>query len=297
MSPQICVGTAQFGLNYGITNQGGQVEHDQVKDLLLFAQQLNVKYIDTAQSYGNSEQILGNNLPPLHNFHIISKLKSQQAKHEFTEHDRPLWEASFQDTCRNLKTSRLGSFLLHSPKDLRKHGSHLLVDWLLSLKERALVQRLGVSIYDAEELIGIDPRILDIVQLPLSLYDQRLLLDGTIEKLRLNSIAIHARSSYLQGLLLTPTFGWPDWISPVIVKHHQSLLDLSIKKKCSLIDLVLGFSRDQDALEALVLGLCNLNQFHQLIETLSSPSPWDKHEWQSWSVTDKYFLDPRLWPT
>ena len=56
--------------------------------------------------------------------------------------------------------------------------------WLLSLRERGVVQRLGVSIYSAEDLEGVNPELLDLVQLPLSLFDQRLLEDGTLARLR-----------------------------------------------------------------------------------------------------------------
>lgn len=296
MPPKLSIGTAQFGLSYGITNTEGQVRQEEVKNLLQLACQSKIDFLDTAQSYGNAEKIIGSCSPLQNNFHIVSKLANQKSKLFFDGQDLLIWEKTFQDTCRNLDSKRIGSFLLHSASDLRKSGSHFLVDWLLSLKERGLVQRLGVSIYDSEDLCGIDTRILDIVQLPLSLYDQRLLLDGTIEKLRSTGTAIHARSIYLQGLLLTLPSAWPSWIPPSIIKHHENIIKLSIEKKCTLIDLALGFARDQEALEAIVLGLCNVNQFEQLIEAFNSPSPWQKNEWREWSLYDKKILDPRLWP-
>ena len=296
MTPELSIGTAQFGLAYGITNIEGQVRQEEVRSLLHLAYQSKIGYLDTAQSYGNAEKIIGSCLPLRNDFHIVSKLENQKSRLFFVDQDSSVWEESFQDTCRNLNSKNIGSFLLHSPSDLRKDGSHFLVDWLLSLKERGLVQRLGVSIYDAEDLRGVDPRLLDIVQLPLSLYDQRLLLDGTIEKLRSTGTAIQARSIYLQGLLLTPCSAWPSWIPSNIFNHHERLINLSIKKKCTLIDLALGFARDQEALEAIVLGLCNVNQFEQLIKAFSSPSPWQKHEWRAWSLHDKKMLDPRRWP-
>lgn len=297
MSPKISIGTAQFGLPYGITNTEGQVQQEQVKSLLLLAQQSKIDYLDTAQAYGNSEKILGNNLPASNSFHIVDKLEVQEKKQYFTEKDSSLWESLFQNSCEKLKTSKLGSFLLHSPNDLRKNGSHFLVDWLLSLKKRGLVDRLGISIYDSKDLIDVDSRILDLVQLPLSLYDQSLLLDGTIKKLNSSNIAIHARSIYLQGLLLTSASEWPKWIALDTIKHHENLIKLSIKKKCSLIDLALGFAQEQEALEAIVLGVCNVNQFEQLIKSYSSPSPWLKNEWQAWALNDKKIIDPRLWPS
>ena len=296
MPPKLSIGTAQFGLSYGITNTEGQVRRKEVKNILLLAHQSSIAYLDTAQSYGNSEEVLGASLPPGSNFHITSKLVSQQDKLFYTKESRSIWEELFLNTCRSLNSNKISTFLLHSSSDLRKNGSHFLVDWLLSLKKRGLVDRLGVSIYEAGDLNAIDPRILDVVQLPLSLYDQRLLLDGTVEKLCSNSTAVQARSVYLQGLLLSSPSDWPGWVPSSLIKHHESLVNLSIDKKCSLLDLALGFVRDQTELEAAVLGICNVNQLKQLVQSFSSPSPWKKNEWRSWSLNDQVFVDPRLWP-
>ena len=295
MPPRICIGTAQFGLPYGITNSHGQVQEDQVKNILLYALKNNINLLDTAHNYGNAEQAFGRNMPPLHNFHIISKLKSQQHKEYFTREDAIGWDRMFQNTCTHLQVKRLGSFLLHSPHDLWKNGSQYLIDWLLGLKKRGLVERIGISIYSSEDLVDIDNRILDLVQLPLSLFDQRLIKDGTINDLNSRGIAIHARSIYLQGLLITNASEWPHWVPSHILNHHRLLQKLSREKNCNLIDLAIAFVRHQPELEAIVLGLCNTQQFKELISTFSHPSPWLKDEWQSWALDDQDFLDPRRW--
>jgi aryl-alcohol dehydrogenase-like predicted oxidoreductase len=62
----------------------------------------------------------------------------------------------------------------------------------------------------------MNPGLLDLVQLPLSLLDQRLLQDGTLARLRALGTAVHARSLYLQGLLLTPAEKWPPWVPPEV---------------------------------------------------------------------------------
>lgn len=295
MKSQLCIGTAQFGMNYGITNDTGQVKSSSVANLLSLAEQNGISFIDTARAYGNAEYVVGCNLPSRHHFHLISKLESQQIKY-YTNENIKAWEDSFQETCRNLKTKRLGSFLLHSTNDLRKRGSKYLIDWLLGLKERGLVERLGVSIYNSGDLLNVNPKLLDLVQLPLSLFDQRLLLDGTIDFLHSNNTAIHARSLYLQGLLLTPSTEWPNWIPVDIINHQLRLEELSKEKNCELIDLALGFAREQESLEAVVLGICDIQQFNQLLKSWSSPSPWKKREWSKWYLNNPRLLDPRQWP-
>ena len=238
MTVEICLGTAQFGLNYGITNEFGQVSAAGVSNILSLAHQNNIQFLDTARSYGSSEKAIGSNLPHNHKFRFISKLESQQFDC-FDSHNVKLWEESFHKTCANLKSEKLDSFLVHSVNDLSKDGSQYLISWLLGLKERGLVERLGVSIYNSEDLQELPIEILDLVQLPLSLLDQRLLVDGTIDYLHSKKIAIHARSLYLQGLLLTPASKWPNWISRDAINHQYNLEMLAYHNQCMapLVDL------------------------------------------------------------
>ena len=295
MPPQICLGTAQFGLDYGITNISGQVSGDKVAHLLFLAEQNNICFLDTARAYGDSETVIGDNLPSEHRFHFISKFQAQHQQY-FSSSDIYEWENAFHQSCKNLKVTRLGSFLLHSTDDLRKEGSPYLIEWLLDLKSRGLVDRLGVSIYNSEDLLEVPTELLDIVQLPLSIYDQRLLKDGTINSLAANGTAIHARSIYLQGLLLAPSSHWPNWLSKEIIDHHSNLEAFAIERECELIDLAIGFALQQKALEAIVLGICDSLQFEQLINTWARPSPWHNKEWEIWSLNHPRLLDPRLWP-
>ncbi|MFM8526379.1 MAG: aldo/keto reductase, partial [Cyanobacteriota bacterium] len=190
----------------------------------------------------------------------------------------------------------LDALLLHAPADLTKPGGHHLEAWLLGLREQGLVQRLGVSIYGAEDLEGVNPALLDLVQLPLSLFDQRLLQNGTMERLRARGTALHARSLYLQGLLLTPAAQWPGWVSPALRAHQQALEALARKRECRLIDLALGFARDQVDLEAVVLGVCSVQELMALRTAWTGPSPWPDGEWKTWALQDPDSLDPRRWP-
>ena len=68
MTPQLCLGTAQFGLAYGITNTNGQVSETEVGELLIEANKAGIGWLDTAQAYGNAESVLGRQLPNAHGF-------------------------------------------------------------------------------------------------------------------------------------------------------------------------------------------------------------------------------------
>lgn len=295
MTPHLCLGTAQFGLAYGITNNTGQIPEAEVGPLLKQAIKGGVRWIDTAQAYGNAEEVLGRNLPTTDELRIVSKLPPQQ-QHEFSSKDAESWERRFCLTLQHLGVSALDTLLLHSSADLLKPGSRYLEDWLLELRTRGLVRRVGVSIYTSDELTGVNPELLNLVQLPLSLYDQRLLQDGTVAKLREKGTAVHARSVYLQGLLLTPTTDWPKWANSEAKSHHQALEALAKQKACRLIDLALGFAREQKDLEAVVLGVCNTRELNDLCKAWNESSQWVDSEWRDWYLRDPLMIDPRQWP-
>jgi aryl-alcohol dehydrogenase-like predicted oxidoreductase len=296
MAPQLCLGTAQFGLPYGITNPAGQVAEPEVQAILAEAAAAGLTLLDTAQAYGDAEAVLGRTLPPGHPFQLISKLPAQNQS-AFTADDRFVWDQAFELSCVRLGSPGLDALLLHNTADLRKPGGEHLHEWLLSLRQRGLVRRLGVSIYRSADLIGVPPDLLDLVQLPLSLYDQRLLVDGTITRLRDQGCAVHARSLYLQGLLLSPAASWPAWVDSAARAHHSRLEHLAADRGSSLLDCALGFARDQLDLEAVVLGLCSCLELQQLLQAWGRISPWQENEWRTWPLLDTSILDPRHWPS
>jgi aryl-alcohol dehydrogenase-like predicted oxidoreductase len=295
MKPELCLGTAQFGLAYGITNAQGQVPEIEVANLLSQASEDGIRWLDTAQAYGNAEDVLGRNLPAGQSFRVISKLAAQ-TQPAFTAQDPEAWDQGFLHSCERLGLKSLDALLLHAPTDLSKPGAIYLEEWLLKLRSRGLVQRIGVSIYAAEDLDGVNPALLDLVQLPLSLYDQRLLQNGTLARLRARGTAIHARSLYLQGLLLTPAAQWPRWVSPEVRAHQQALEALADHRGFRMIELALGFAREQTDLEAVVLGVCSVRELRELQQAWAAISPWQQSEWRTWALQDPGILDPRCWP-
>ena len=280
---------------YGVTNAGGQVQRDIVKTLLLSANQAGICYLDTAQAYGDAELVLGRCLPFEHSFKIMSKL-GHQHKSQFCKEDVIQWNDSFRQSLQNLALPSLDGFLVHSTLELAKPGASFLVDWLHSLKDQGLVRRIGLSIYESADLSEANLSDFDLIQLPLSLYDQRMLRDGTLDYLQGLRIDIHVRSVYLQGLLLAPSRQWPEWISEEAKAHHQKLERLSSHLGCSLLDLALQFVRSLEAVEAVVLGVCDPTQLDALLQAWAGPSLPSSLVWKEWAMPDQAILDPRSWP-
>jgi aryl-alcohol dehydrogenase-like predicted oxidoreductase len=289
------MGTAQFGLNYGITNQRGKVATGKAREILEAAADSGIFYIDTAQSYGDSETVLGKAKLSQHRFKIISKLSAQSSA-RYVLDDIEHWEDSFQRSRERLGVETLDSYLLHHAADLSKPGFEYLLEWLTSLKRRGMVKRIGISAYDACEISKVDPDVIDIVQIPLSLYDQRLLDDGTIDKLHNLGISVHVRSCLLQGLLVTPAHTWPNWAKIRWKDHHVELETLAHKRGCTLMDMALNFISNQAKIEAVVFGVCSVDELQSFLVGWGKKNAWLGTEWRNWSLDDPELLDPRQWP-
>lgn len=60
MDNKLCLGTVQFGLNYGINNFSGKPSKEAVFKMLDEALEQGITHIDTAVAYGDAESLLAN---------------------------------------------------------------------------------------------------------------------------------------------------------------------------------------------------------------------------------------------
>ena len=234
MKAQLCLGTAQFGSNYGITNQFGKPSNEEIDLILENALNYNISFFDTANSYGNSESLIGNKLKNK-SLKFITKFSSG-IKDSYTDKSITPLEENFKETLKNLKRNNIDSYLLHNSNDLKKVNSQLLLEWLNQLKSQGRIKRIGISIYEESDLEGIPLEEIDVVQMPISIYDQRLLRDSFIKKLLKYDISIHIRSIFLQGLLLQEAIKWPNYINKSFLSHHNLYESEVRSRKLSLMD-------------------------------------------------------------
>ena len=295
MNTSICLGTVQFGADYGITNKSGKVPEKLVKNILYHAEKNNIKYLDTAQSYGDAEEVIGRNKNRNSKFRIISKLSSLDNL-DITKETINQLEKRFIKTLNNLECKSINSFLIHNSNDLRRKNSDLLFEWLESLVARNLVENIGLSIYDLKELDEIPTKKINLIQLPLSIYNQNGLKNGKLRNLSEEGILIHARSIFLQGLLLNSCKTWPKYFSEKFKRHHLKTELLAKEMNISLLDLCLGFIKKLFFLDSLVIGITSMEELNQIIYSWNKKNldfaniDFDKLSWNN-----PYDLDPRNW--
>lgn len=197
---KLAIGTAQFGLNYGVSNVRGKVGEDGAAAILMNAASAGIDTIDTAMAYGDSEQTLGN--IGIKAFRVVTKLP--EIPMDVTDVER--WVIKMvEDSAFRLGVASLHGLLLHRPNQLFEPIGPNILTALKLLRGSGVVKKVGISVsapQEFEALFKIYP--FDIVQCPFNLVDRRLVNSGWLKKLHASGVEIHTRSSFLQGLLLLP---------------------------------------------------------------------------------------------
>lgn len=197
---KLALGTAQFGLDYGVANLSGRVTNQQASAILLSAQECGLDTLDTAIAYGDSEDVLGQ--LGIKDWRTITKLPA--IPDECYDVEKWVHEQIKQSMSR-LHITQLHGVLLHRPAQLLDHVGTALYAALQGIKSKGFTKKIGISIYDPAELnVLFDAYSFDLVQAPLSILDRSLIDSGWARQLHDAGVEVHTRSAFLQGLLLMP---------------------------------------------------------------------------------------------
>lgn len=283
------LGTVQWGLPYGLANQHGIAAPETVAAILDASRRQGIKVLDTASLYGQAETVLGAN--PLRAFHVISKTPRFAAPVITEEHSSQLIQV-FHQSLQRLSCPRIYGLLIHHAPDLLVPGGERLVSTMMDLKEQGVVEKVGVSVYDGEQIDAVlkvfKP---DIVQLPVSVFDQRMLSNGQLARLKEEGVEVHARSVFLQGLLLMPLDKVPAYFNPIrplLAQWHANAKEQGM----TLVQAALSFVRDIPYVDTVLVGVEDVGQFQACVEDFSVRASFYA---SSLACNDPMFVNPALW--
>jgi aryl-alcohol dehydrogenase-like predicted oxidoreductase len=277
---KLAIGTAQFGLDYGATNQNGQVAIDEVKNILDYAKDKGIDTLDTASGYGNSEQVLGK--AGVNNYQIITKTT-------------PLKNGvdgvikGFYQSLDYLNVGQVDGLLIHNIFDTKERQFSILLDRLNELKKEGLIKKIGFSTYTPEQVdFLLENFDFDLIQVPFNVFDTRLVEGGQLKALKKKSVEIHARSVFLQGVLLNF-----DSLSDYFLtwdaqfERYQGVVR---EKELSLLEYALNFALNTQELDKILVGVDNVNQLTDIVNASKSDV-----DLKAFKVDDINLLNPSLW--
>lgn len=273
---KIGLGSVQFGIPYGISNQNGQTPFDEVAKILDFAFSSNIKIVDTASGYGTSESVIGELNKS--RFEIVSKFMPSNSEVDIRK--------QLEKSLSLLKIESLYGYLAHRPLDLLDN----IVVWneLKKLKSEMKIKKIGFSLNTPEEYYqlksaGLEP---DLVQVPFNYFDTR--FKEVLIELKNAGCEVHTRSTFLQGLFFADTEKLPNFFNELrpIIKNLQN----NYKEK--LEGVLLSYVLQQEFIDIVIMGVENEGQLKKNINCIDNAS-----QLESLKVTfSEQVLMPMHWP-
>ncbi len=284
---KLAVGTAQFGMKYGLKKK--TIKKEELKKIRSFLKKSKINLLDTAQSYGIAERIIGNNFSKKFNF--ITKIKTPKVSYK----DNLSWLLpTINNSIKKLKTKKLYGLLIHDYKDLKGEKGILLIRALKKLQKKGIIKKIGISIYNPKELDTIIKIFKpDIVQFPYNVLDQRIESSGWLNKLNKLKIRTFARSCFLQGLLINfqkdkKIYNKFRPYEKILTKWFEWCKNNNISPSKASLDFV----RSQRKIDYIVVGFDNLEELKDLNTKFKSKKNLIPNIFSSNNIN---LIDPRKW--
>lgn len=282
---ELILGSAQFGLNYGIANSR-MVPKGEVRSILRRSYELGIRLIDTAPGYGDIEKDICSMFDGLP-FRVISKIAAIPRAQDLDRSNIEVFLKTSIYKSKKYLGDSLDTLLFHRSEDLTEEYGELIWEIATDILKGTNI-KLGVSCYSPQEAVKISTRFpIAVAQVPGNAFDQRV---DTISDIK--NIEIHLRSIFLQGLLLLPpeiaikklpqakkaVFNWINWCE---------------KQDMSQLQGAIGFAKSFANVRYCVVGINNLFQLEEIFGYWSNTKPIKTVQTK---VDDLAIIDPRNWP-
>lgn len=256
MINKLILGTANFDMNYGLKNRYKKLEKTEIKKIIYYLKEKKINYIDTSQNYNNTEKILGN--LNIKNFKITTKFT-------FAQDTSALVKEKFLTTTKNLKTNFVHTIMFHRSEDLFKKNGEEVFSKMVLLKKGGYIKKIGVSVYRKEELKKVlDKYKFDVVQVPINIFNQSFLEKKFLSYMKKKKVEIHARSIFLQGLLLMREKEIPK----NLLKNSNLFQKWNLwlkKNKITNLEACLNFVTKQKSVKKIIFGVDSLKQLKEIL--------------------------------
>lgn len=266
---KLCLGTVQFGMDYGIHGCKRPAASDSVA-MLEYAFEHGIRAIDTAAAYGDAESVVGTFIEKnssIRNKILLSSKIKPNILNDIPEKEYELAvQTSLERSLEHLHTDFLDICYYHTAPYA---FDSVKLEVLAGMKRKGLTRKVGVSVYEPEEAFAsMESGLVDILQFPFSIFDRRMLSAGVFQAAKKRKIEIHTRSAFLQGLLMTEKKKIPPFLKDSIPLMDK-LQDFCSRHKITPLQLALSFVKAESFGSHLVFGVHSLMQLMEDIAEFS----------------------------
>lgn len=288
---ELCLGTVQFGIKYGI-NSDKQPTKEECFAMLDQALKSGITTFDTAKCYGTSQQILGEYFKgkKRDSFKIATKLESKAEGDEmFTA-----YEEEIKESLKILGLDYVDFYLSHNAERINDEKA---IKAIYSLKEKGYTKKVGISVYTPDEaMLAIKNPFIDCVQIPYNVIDKRLDKMGFFDIAKTSGKTVFCRSIMLQGLLAMKV---EDAVKK-LPESEKTLIDyenLCKEYNLSKVEFAVSYIAKKGVINYCVFGVDNIEQLKEQIrmKNIDFPSDAIKKADEIFSNVPVKVLDPRQW--
>jgi len=284
----VILGTAQLGLNYGISNPVGLVPPEEARSVLEAAHDQKILILDTAQAYGSSENVIGQYKNSI--FEVQTKIGAYPP----SEADWFGWlRNTISKSKQRLGHHRLKTVFMHDTKQLLGPEENKAKEAISNLAGENLDYSIGASLYEPNEwerLKEVDA--ISVFQVPFSIFDRR--FETHIHEMLEMNKQVQVRSVFLQGLLLMDPQELPHYFTPwkeILYQFQEFCEERQVTKAAAAA----GFALQVPQLSGVVIGFHEKKQLVQLSEELRNLDTEHLH-YPNFGTFEEALLDPRTWP-
>ena len=280
LKKKLIIGSANFSKVYGADPI--KIKKNELKRILNLSKKNHIYEIDTAEAY------IQNKFP----------LKEINKNFKFTTKILPNENWVSLKYCqkkidyhfKQLNRNKVETLLLHDIKILTKKNGITIFKNIETFKN-IYFKKIGVSIYDTKHLNKIITNYsIDVVQFPYNILDKRMINSGWFEKLKKKGIQVHARSVFLQGLLVNKEvykkkyfqkwekyfYNWFSWLD----KNNISPVDYCMSD-------LLNYNFDK-----IVIGI---NNYENLYKIINFKKINKNYNFSKLIKNNLQIIDPRCW--
>jgi len=282
---QIILGTANLNKKYGFLKKS--IRFSEFKKIIKNSKKNKVRYIDTSINYSGVHKILGK--LNLNKIKVITKISIPTNNNINAE----LWiKKIIKNIIRDLKTKSLYCVLIHNSNILLNNKYKKYILNLNELKKKGKIKKIGFSVYNLREAkILLKKYKFDILQVPLNIINQTFCDKNFLQNIRKKNIEIHARSVFLQGILLSKDLRKMKYFKRwrTFWKDYYNWLN---KNRVSGLTACLSFINGVKNISGYVIGIENEKQFKQVLDCKIKKNL----KFESFlSQKNKKLIDPSKW--
>ena len=265
----LTLGTVALGMNYGISNNEDKPDKAHSFGIISSALKAGINTLDTARGYGEAEQLIGDfleNKETNEPINIVTKFRLSSENLNNKEKTRAEIYNSVRSSLSLLKLKYIPICLLHMNRRLPLHDVLEILPCIFSdLKNDGLIDLAGVSVDHPDEApFFLEHPVIEAMQVPVNIFDTRIIKNGSLEKMYKEDKVVFARSIFLQGLFFMKPHNLKGNLAEA-AKYIETLQDIARRANISIAQLAFSFTNNLQGISSIVFGAVNQDQVKQNI--------------------------------